>query len=151
MYRKAKRDDNERELITFMERCGCVVQQLDDPGVPDLLVAAPWNVNLLMEVKNKNGSLTPAQKDFFSTWIGQACVVRNIKDVKETLRKSMPVYVYQCEECKHTWQKRQSFNDPPEVECPSCGKLRGIRVPQPVGVIFRGNGWYAKDSKSSGS
>lgn len=87
MYRAAKRDSNEQQIIRYLLRCGACVKQLDDPSVPDLLVA--WKgVNLLLEVKSKQGKLTTSQQIFFSRWAGQKAVVRSIKDVKQVLRNA---------------------------------------------------------------
>lgn len=58
----------------------------------------------------------------------------------------MPIYTYECEECGVRFDKRQKFSDDPIAECPECGG-HTHRVPQPVGIVFKGSGWYVKDSK----
>ena len=58
----------------------------------------------------------------------------------------MPIYSYECSECGVRFDARQRFSDDPITECPECGGLTH-RVPQPVGIVFRGSGWYAKDSQ----
>ena len=60
----------------------------------------------------------------------------------------MPIYTYQCDECGVRFDARQKFSDDPITECPECGG-HTHRVPQPVGIVFKGSGWYAKDSKGS--
>jgi putative FmdB family regulatory protein len=63
----------------------------------------------------------------------------------------MPTYTYQCDSCGHGFEAVQRFVDDPLTECPECGaSIR--RVIQPVGVVFKGSGWYITDSrpKSSG-
>ncbi len=63
----------------------------------------------------------------------------------------MPTYTYQCDSCGHGFEAVQRFADDPLAECPQCGaSIR--RVIQPVGVVFKGSGWYITDSrpKSSG-
>ena len=63
----------------------------------------------------------------------------------------MPTYTYQCDSCGHGLEAVQRFADDPLSECPQCGaSIR--RVIQPVGVVFKGSGWYITDSrpKSSG-
>ncbi len=63
----------------------------------------------------------------------------------------MPTYTYQCDSCGHGFEAVQRFADEPLTECPKCGaSIR--RVIQPVGVVFKGSGWYITDSrpKSSG-
>jgi len=66
-------------------------------------------------------------------------------------RRAMPTYTYQCDSCGHGFEAVQRFADEPLSECPQCGaSIR--RVIQPVGVVFKGSGWYITDSrpKSSG-
>jgi predicted nucleic acid-binding Zn ribbon protein len=41
---------------------------------------------------------------------------------------------------------RQSFSDDPITDCPKCG-ANVRRVLYPAGVIFKGSGWYATDSR----
>lgn len=56
----------------------------------------------------------------------------------------MPLYVYACQNCGETLERMQSFSAAPLSECETCGgELR--RVLQPVGIIFRGNGFYTTD------
>ena len=43
----------------------------------------------------------------------------------------------------------QKFSDAPLTECPECrGHLR--KVFSPVGVVFKGSGFYSTDSRTSG-
>ena len=59
----------------------------------------------------------------------------------------MPIYTYECEECGARFEAKQSFNDAPLTVCPTCeGKIH--RVIQPVGVVFKGSGFYVNDSRS---
>ena len=64
MRRAAKRDANEPEIIKALEAAGCRVWQLNQEGVPDLLVVRHGQITLL-EVKNGEfrGKLTGAQQD----------------------------------------------------------------------------------------
>ena len=42
----------------------------------------------------------------------------------------------------------QKFSDPPLTECPHCGgELK--RVFHPVGIVLKGSGFYATDSRSN--
>lgn len=60
----------------------------------------------------------------------------------------MPIYEYACTSCGERTEARQSFSDPPLEECPHCGgKLR--KLYSPVGVVFKGSGFYSTDSKKS--
>jgi putative FmdB family regulatory protein len=62
----------------------------------------------------------------------------------------MPTYEYACTACGERLEAKQSFDDAPLVECPTCGgKLR--RLYSPVGIVFKGTGFYATDGKRSPS
>ncbi len=60
----------------------------------------------------------------------------------------MPVYTYQCKNCKTQMDLRESFNSPPTTTCPECGEGALHRVYKPVRVIFKGSGFYATDNRS---
>ena len=62
----------------------------------------------------------------------------------------MPIYTYECAVCGVRFDQRQRFSDDPLTECPECGG-HVHRVPQPVGIVFKGSGWYAKDSRGTSS
>ncbi|SRR5579883_320289 len=60
----------------------------------------------------------------------------------------MPIYVYHCANCDTQIEKRQGFADTPLTTCESCGgSVR--RLLQPVGIIFKGSGFYTTDSRAS--
>ena len=60
----------------------------------------------------------------------------------------MPTYTYTCTACNDIVEKRQSFSDPPLTTCEQCGgSLR--KIIHPVGIVFKGTGWYITDSRSS--
>lgn len=59
----------------------------------------------------------------------------------------MPTYEYACTECGNHVEVVQSFADEPLVTCGVCGgRLR--RVFHPVGVLFKGSGFYSTDARS---
>jgi putative FmdB family regulatory protein len=61
----------------------------------------------------------------------------------------MPTYTYRCEHCNHTFDHQQGFNEANPHTCPNCGyPNRLTRVYKPVGVVFKGSGFYATDHKS---
>ena len=62
----------------------------------------------------------------------------------------MPIYEYECRSCGKRFDRMQSFHDEPIRVCPECGG-ETRRVFQPVGVIFKGSGWYINDSRKSHS
>jgi putative FmdB family regulatory protein len=59
----------------------------------------------------------------------------------------MPIYTYECSECGVRFDARQKFSDEPITECPECGGYTH-RVPQAVGIVFKGSGWYVTDSQA---
>ncbi len=62
----------------------------------------------------------------------------------------MPTYVYECEDCGVRFERLQSYSDAPLRDCPECnGHVH--RVIQPVGVIFKGSGFYVTDNKGKSS
>ena len=62
----------------------------------------------------------------------------------------MPTYQYACTSCGERLEAVQKFSDDPLTECPACGgTLR--KVFSPVGVVFKGSGFYKTDSRSSRS
>ena len=63
----------------------------------------------------------------------------------------MPVYAYRCENCGVQFERIQRFSDDPVSVCPECEQQSVRRVIQPAGIIFKGSGWYVKDSKAANS
>lgn len=60
----------------------------------------------------------------------------------------MPTYQYACSSCGERLEVVQKFTDEPLTECPVCdGALR--KVFSPVGVVFKGSGFYKTDSRST--
>jgi putative FmdB family regulatory protein len=60
----------------------------------------------------------------------------------------MPVYVYQCENCGVRFERYQQFSEPPLIRCPECSKKSLRKVYTPVGIVFKGSGFYATDNRS---
>jgi len=62
----------------------------------------------------------------------------------------MPVYEYKCTQCGLHFERFQHFSDAPLQECPECnGRVR--RVLQPVGIVFKGSGFYSTDNRKTSS
>jgi putative FmdB family regulatory protein len=58
----------------------------------------------------------------------------------------MPTYEYVCTECGDRTEVVQSITDPPLATCTVCGgQLR--KVFSPVGIVFKGSGFYRTDSR----
>jgi len=62
----------------------------------------------------------------------------------------MPIYEYECESCRIRFERLQHFEDDPVKECPECGGAVR-RVLQPVGIIFKGKGFYITDHRQLSS
>jgi len=62
----------------------------------------------------------------------------------------MPIYQYECNKCGIRFERMQRMSDEPLTECPECdGQVH--RVIQPVGIIFRGSGFYITDNRQVSS
>lgn len=62
----------------------------------------------------------------------------------------MPTYQYACSNCGHKFDVVQSFSDDALTTCDKCqGQLR--KVYGQVGVVFKGSGFYATDSRKKPS
>ncbi|MPZ51331.1 MAG: FmdB family transcriptional regulator [Acidimicrobiia bacterium] len=60
----------------------------------------------------------------------------------------MPTYEYQCKKCGQNVEAFQKFSDPPlKVHADCGGDLR--KVFHASGVVFKGAGFYATDSRST--
>ena len=60
----------------------------------------------------------------------------------------MPVYTYRCDNCGVQFDQTQKFSDDPLTKCPECGKNTLHKVYTPVGIVFKGSGFYATDHRS---
>ncbi len=60
----------------------------------------------------------------------------------------MPVYTYRCTNCGFVFDQQQKFSDAPLTRCPECSKKTLQKVFQPVGIVFKGSGFYATDHRS---
>ena len=62
----------------------------------------------------------------------------------------MPTYQYTCTDCGEPVEALQKFTDEPLTVCAACGgRLR--KVFSPVGIVFKGSGFYRTDSRKSAS
>ena len=97
------------------------------------------------------------EKSISSTELPQICsLTRNSEqDYNSKLeiglkvdRGAMPIYTYRCENCGVQFDHTQKFTDDPLKRCPECGKEALRKVYTPVGVVFKGSGFYATDHRS---
>lgn len=60
----------------------------------------------------------------------------------------MPTYEYECGNCGHSFEEFQAMSDKPLRKCPSCSKLKLVRlIGSGAGIIFKGSGFYETDYK----
>ncbi len=59
----------------------------------------------------------------------------------------MPTYEYACSDCNNRFEVRQRMSDAPIDTCPQCGG-RISRILFPVGIVFKGSGFYVTDNRS---
>jgi putative FmdB family regulatory protein len=64
------------------------------------------------------------------------------------LPRTMPIYEYQCEKCRHHLEALQKISDKPLRECPECGKHTLKRLLSAPLFRLAGSGWYETDFKS---
>jgi len=70
--------------------------------------------------------------------------------ITTTLEVCVPLYDYQCDTCGHRFEVRQGIREDPLTVCPQCGSpIR--RVIHPVGIVFKGSGFYINDSRNASS
>ena len=62
----------------------------------------------------------------------------------------MPIYGYRCRSCGHELEVLQKISDPPLKTCPKCGGEL-TKILYPVGVIYKGSGYYTTDYKGGKS
>ncbi|MGD2252514.1 MAG: zinc ribbon domain-containing protein [Anaerolineales bacterium] len=60
----------------------------------------------------------------------------------------MPTYTYRCGSCGVQFDRKQKFSDKALVRCPECGQPTLHKLIQPVGIVFKGSGFYATDHRS---
>lgn len=56
----------------------------------------------------------------------------------------MPSYAYKCPKCSDVQVIFHTMADTPTIYCAACSVVRN-KVPQNVGLAFKGNGWAHKE------
>jgi len=62
----------------------------------------------------------------------------------------MPIYEYQCNQCRERHEIIQGINDAPLTHCPKCGGEMKKLISSPA-IQFKGSGFYKTDYASSSS
>ena len=61
----------------------------------------------------------------------------------------MPIYTYRCNNCGVQFERHQKFSEPSLKRCPECSKNTLRKIYLPVGIVFKGSGFYSTDNRSS--
>jgi len=60
----------------------------------------------------------------------------------------MPTYTYRCTNCEYQFDIKQRMAEDPLTDCPECEQENVLRkVLNPVGIVFKGSGFYVTDSR----
>jgi len=62
----------------------------------------------------------------------------------------VPTYGYRCTNCGHQFEIFQRMSDDPLKVCPNCSQSTLKKVLYPIGVAFKGSGFYSTDYKGAG-
>lgn len=63
----------------------------------------------------------------------------------------MPAYEYQCQSCRHRFERRQKMSDAAVDTCPECGGAVQRLISAGAGVISRGSASAAPPACGSGA
>ena len=61
----------------------------------------------------------------------------------------MPTYQYRCKDCQYEFEEFQNITEPPLDKCPRCGGPAERVISGGAGLLFKGNGFYITDYRSS--
>lgn len=85
----AKVDVNQKEIVAALRKIGasvCLLHTVGN-GTPDLLIGFRGQ-NILMEVKNEHGRLTPCQLKFIEAWRGDGVhIVKTPEDAINAIQR----------------------------------------------------------------
>jgi putative FmdB family regulatory protein len=56
----------------------------------------------------------------------------------------MPLYEYECRQCRRRLERIERFSDTPQTRCEACGG-EVERLVSPSAFQFKGTGWYVTD------
>ena len=84
-------DANQKEVVAALRKQGWTVQHLHKvgEGCPDILVGVDKKHNILIEIKDGDGKLTPQQIIWHADWQGQKAVVRTPDEAISAVLKAV--------------------------------------------------------------
>lgn len=108
---------------------------MNSPAPAGLPRAVQRTLSILMGVAEDEGAPNARLHCAFASW-------------SRFRKEPMPTYEYRCTDCGRELEVQQRFSDDALTVCPTCqGALN--KVFSPVGVVFKGSGFYATDSRKS--
>ena len=83
-------DSNQKEIVNSLREAGYSVQHLHSVGAgcPDILVGIN-GINILIEIKEGDGKLTPAQVVWHAAWKGQVEIAKNQEEAIEIVKNAI--------------------------------------------------------------
>lgn len=80
-------DSNQKDIVTALRNEGFAVQHLHSVGAgcPDILVGYE-GINVLIEIKEGDGKLTPAQVLWHKSWQGQVAIAKDKQEAIEIVK-----------------------------------------------------------------
>lgn len=83
-------DSNQKDVVTALRAEGYSVQHLHSVGAgcPDILVGYA-GINVLIEIKEGDGKLTPAQVVWHSDWQGQVSIAKDKQEAIEIVKNAI--------------------------------------------------------------
>ena len=63
---------------------------------------------------------------------------------------AMPIYEYECSNCRYKIEVLQKVSDDPMAECPACQQQELKKLVSAVSFRLKGEGWYETDFKTEG-
>jgi len=61
----------------------------------------------------------------------------------------MPIYEYNCQDCKQIFEEWQKDYDERDIPCPVCGG-KATRLISSTSFVLKGGGWYASGYSEAG-
>ena len=61
----------------------------------------------------------------------------------------MPIYDYECLDCKLQFEVEAKMSDSPPTGCPTCSKANLRKMISRTSFVLKGGGWYVTDYKST--
>lgn len=124
--RACRVDSNQKDIVTALRNEGYSVQHLHSVGAgcPDILVGYA-GINVLIEIKEGDGKLTPAQVVWHSTWQGQIAVAKDKQEAIEVVKNAIKQETEKKEKSggilvAHNYQTQRRSRDSIAISSP-CG------------------------------